>query len=439
MSELRRALTFWQATMFGIGLILGAGIYVVIGRTAAYAGDAVWLSVLVAGLVAFLTGLSYAELAGMYPRASSSYFYVRRAMPGREDLAFLVGWMIFFEAASGAATAAVGFAKYFLELVPQLRGAGGVGVTITSVALIAIMSLVNWWGIRESSALNVAFTLVELSGLVMVVVAGFALGTAAPNYASLPPGGVLDILRGAALIFFAYVGFELMATTSEETVEARVVMPRAILAALGVCGVIYLLVALAVVRLIPGDELAAAEAPLAAAVERAVGTGGWYLLATIALFATSNTVLGFLVSSSRMAYGMSADGMLHRALSAVHPKRRTPHNAVALAGGVAAFEIVAASLSGGAVIDVVAKSSNLGCLIAFIFVNASVVLLRLRRPQAERPFKIPVSVAGVPVAPVLANALCALVILLTFHEAVVWLITLAILGLGAAIRRASKL
>ena len=433
--SLKRALTFWQATMFGIGLILGAGIYVVIGRTAAYAESSVWLSVFIAGLIAFMTGLSYAELSGMYPKASSSYYYIKRAIPHREIIAFLVGWMIFFEAASGAATAAVGFAYYFTELLPSLKFMGRVTTVISALILVALMSTVNWWGIEESSTLNVIFTLIELSGLILVITIGFAYGTLSPNYLSLPSRGFLGILQGSALIFFAYVGFELMATTSEETLKASVVMPRAILAALFTCSMVYLLVSLAVVRLLPWRELAISEAPLALAVERAIGSWGWYVLALIALFATSNTVLGFLVSSSRMAYGMAVDRMLHFKLSEVHQKRGTPHYAVILAGLVAAFEILVAGLTDVKIIDIVAKSSNLGCLIAFIFVNMSVVILRFKEKGIKRPFRIPGELFGVPVMPLLGSIMCFIVIVLTFHELIVWLITLAVLALGMIFKK----
>jgi len=421
--------------MFGIGLILGAGIYVVIGRTALYAENSVWLSVAVAGLIAFMTGLSYAELSGMYPKASSSYYYIKEAMPHRGMIAFLVGWMIFFEAASGAATAAVGFAYYFTELFPYLKFIGRASTVIFSIMLIVIMSIVNWWGIKESSALNVIFTLVELSGLILVILIGFLYGTLSPNYFSLPSKGFLGVLQGSALIFFAYVGFELMATTSEETLKASVVMPKAILAALLVCSSVYLLVSLAVVRLLSWEELALSGAPLAAAVERIMGSWGWYVLALIALFATSNTVLGFLVSSSRMAYGMAADGMLHSKLSRVHYKRGTPHYAVAAAGFVSAFEVAVAGLTNMQIIDIVAKSSNLGCLIAFIFVNSSVVILRLREKSVKRPFKIPGEFFKVPIIPLLGSIMCFIIIVLTFHEPVVWFITLVVLMLGMVFRR----
>ncbi len=436
MSELKRALGLWQATMFGIGLILGAGIYVVIGRTAAYAGPLIWLSVVVAGLIALFTGLSYAELSGLYPKASSSYFYVKRAFDKQEMLAFLVGWMIFFEAASGAATAAVGFSRYFIEIFQLNIFNRNITLILASAVAILIFTYVNYLGIEESSKLNIAFTLVEVSGLIIVIILGALFGRVNPDYVSMPPKGWIGILQGAALIFFAYVGFELMATTSEETIDARRTMPKAIILALTVCGLLYLLVALSVVKLMDWKELAIAGAPLASAVKSVLGSMGWYLLASIALFSTSNTILGFLVSSSRIAYGMSYDGMLNPKLSLVHPRRKTPHYSVILAGFVALFEVVVSGFYEDPikVIDVVAKSSNLGCLIAFIFVNFSVLILRRRYPDAERPFKIPLAPLNIPVTSLIGVLLCALTIVLVFHETLVWAITLAILGLGLAIK-----
>jgi amino acid transporter len=435
MGELKRALNLWQAITFGMGVILGAGIYVVIGRTAALAGPSIWLSVVVAGSVAFFTGLSYAELAGMYPKASSSYYYIRKAIPRRETLAFVVGWMIFFEAASGASTAAVGFTKYFLELfqfpswLPQ-----NLSFILVAITVIIIFSIVNYIGISESSKLNTIFTLIGVSGLILVIIMGFLFGRELPAYFDPPPMGLMGVFNGAALIFFAYVGFELMATTSEETIDAKRTMPKAIIIALAICGSLYILISFAVVKLVPWQRLAVAGAPLADAVGAVLGSSGWYVLATVALFATSNAVLGFLVSSSRIAYGMASDGIIHRKLASIHGVRKTPHNAIILAGMVAVFEIVISSFIGGDfALDIVAKASNLGCLIAFIFINSAVVLLR--KSEVERPFKIPFTILGVPVFPILGALLSVAMIAVAFHEIIVWAITLVILVLGFVVKK----
>ncbi len=430
MSGLKQALSLWQATMFGIGLILGAGIYAVIGRTTEFAGPMIWVSVLLAGLIALLTGLSYAELSGMYPRASSSYFYVKQAFPGKEGLAFLVGWMIFFEAASGAATASIAFAEYLSAL---LNLGSWLLVPISLVSII-LFSVINWLGIEESSKVNVLFTIIEASGLLMVIVLGLILGPVSPNYFTSPPKGWLGILQGAALIFFAYVGFELMATTSEETIDASHTVPKAILSALTLCSVLYALVAIAVVRLLPWEVLATVEAPLAVAAQKVLGASGWLILAFIALFSTSNTILGFLVSSSRIAYGMAYDGMLHKSLAFTDSNRGTPRNTVILAGVIASFEVLVTGIAGGKIIDAVAKASNLGALIAFIFVNIATIVLR-RRENMDRPFKIRGEIKGVLIPPLIGTVLCILIIILAFHEPLVWCMTTAVVIIGLFVRK----
>lgn len=427
MVELKRALGLFEATMLGIGLILGAGIYVVIGRTAEHAMNAIWASILIAGAIAFLTGLSYAELSSLFPRASSSYFYVKKGLR-REILAFLVGWLIFFEAACGASTASVGFSSYFLSLLGIKSKAW---LLIVSLSLIALLSFLNYLGIEESAKLAILFTFFEALGLILIIALGFLFGSQ-PNYFQFPD--FFSLMNGAALIFFAYVGFELMAATSEETKEARKTMPKAIILALLITGVLYLLVGLSVVRLLPWQNLAKSHAPLADAASKVLGQFGWFLIAFIALFATSNTVLGFLVTSSRISYGMAKDGMIWGALGKVG-KRRTPTNAILLAALVASFQVLLAGLSKEtyAVIDVVAKASNLGALVAFIFVNLS--LVALRRNGVRGGFSIPFSLFGFPLLPLIASLLCITTIFISFHEFSVWIGLLSIMVLGLIFRR----
>ena len=450
--SLKKALNLVQATFFGVGLILGAGIYVVIGAVAQYAGNMTWLAVVLSGLIASFTGLSYAELSSMFPYASSSYYYTKEAMPNRKSIAFLVGWLLFFEAASGAATASVGFSSYLLSLLLSFHSLpewldAKLAMIILSTLVVIVFTIVNYIGISESSKVNIIFTLIEAFGLLVIIVIGFIFSRVQPNYFEPTNHGFYGILLGASLFFFAYTGFELMATTAEETIDAKYTMPKAIIAALAVTTTLYLLVALASVRLVPWDHLTGG-APLATAAESVLGVAGWYLLAFIALFSTSNTVLGFLVSSSRISYGMAVDGMLHPKLSYVDKKHRTPLYTILLAMIIAIFEIVVAGyaseitydptsgiLKVSGIISIVASSANLGALIAFIFVNLAVIILRKTRKDLERPFKIPLNIGDIPIAPILGLALSLIVIALTFHDPVVWFITVVVLVVGVLIRR----
>lgn len=443
MSELKRELGLGYATLFGVGLILGAGIYVLVGRAAAIVGDAVWASVAFSGAIAIFTALSYAELSSMYPTAASTYAYVKAAFPEGRLPAFLAGWMLFFGGVAGAATASLGFASYFCRLF-GLSSALEVPV---SLALLALLSLLNWWGIKESATLSMVFTLVEAGGLLLVAVLGLLHPLREPGYLSFNPAAnpIVAVMVGAAIFYFAYTGFEYQPTLSEETVNPERVIPKSIVLAVAATTALYLLVSVSVVRLMSWEELGGSKAPMADAASRA-WPPAFHALMAIALFATTNTVLGFLVSSSRLAYGLAKEGVVWEALARVDKWRRTPHIAVALSGALAAAVILITDYLPSAtgwrlgfggyeyqLIDLVGKTASLAVLLAFLLVNAAVAALRLREPEAVRHFKIPLSVRGVPVLPALADVLIAAFIAVSFADWVVWVSTALTAALGLAI------
>ena len=447
-NELRRALGLGYATLFGVGLILGAGIYVLIGRAAGFAGDAVWLSVAFATFIALTTGLSYAELSSMYPTAASTHTYVEKAFPGKTSLAFIAGWLIFFEAVAGAATASVGFARYFSDLVNLDKS------LIPEIALILVflLSIVNWWGIEESALMTVIFTFIEAGGLLLVSALGFLIPQRAPNYLSFNPSidPLIGVLLGAAVFYFAFTGFELQPTLSEETKKPRKTMPLAIILALTITSLLYLLVAFSVVRLLPWDVLAESNAPLADAAAAAWGDS-YYLLMAIALFSTSNTVLGFLVTGSRLIYGLAEEGIVIKSLSRVDRFRRTPYIAVAFAGVLSALTILIAlvvpEITGIEVrfagieyklIDIVGKTSSLAAILAFIMVNAAVIVLRYTRPEDTRVFKIPLSIGRFPLLPAVSIALILFFIYVSFLDWIIWLSTAILIAIGFALYKGGK-
>lgn len=439
-TSLKRALGLGYTTFFGIGLILGAGIYVLVGRAAAFSGDAIWLSVLFATLIAIITGFSYAELASMYPFASSTHRYVREAFPKHELLAFIAGWLIVFEGISGAATAGIGFARYFVALLnwsPYL-------IPWITVILIILLSILNWYGIEESALLTLLFTFVEAGGLILIVILGFMFGTRNPSYLSISTGfnPLLGVMLGAAVFYFAFTGFELQPTLSEETKDPKRTMPRAIILALLACSALYLLVSLAVVRLLPWNVLAESHAPLADAAKVAWGES-YYLLMAIALFSTTNTVLGFLVSASRLMYGLADENILHRGLAKVDSIRKTPYISVIFTGIVSIlivfitlyFPMVTGwkLIIGGVeykLIDLVGKTASLAALLAFIIVNISVIVLRYTKPDADRGFKIPLSIGKFPVLPLLASILTGLFVITSFLDWIIWVTTLIVILIG---------
>ncbi|MHA1617543.1 MAG: APC family permease [Candidatus Njordarchaeales archaeon] len=448
-TSLKRALGLGYTTFFGVGLILGAGIYVLIGRAAAFVGDAVWVSVLFATLIALTTGLSYAELASMYPFASSTHKYVEEAFPKIPTLAFVAGWLIAFEGIAGAATAAIGFARYFVSLIDSINAPGFPYLTEMMIPWIAIimiilLSVINWWGIEESALLTLIFTIVEAGGLVLVATLGFLLPQREPQYLHIPTGfnPFLAVMLGAAVFYFAFTGFELQPTLSEEAKDPERTVPKAIILALLICSLLYLLVSLAVVKLLPWDVLRDSKAPLADAA-RAAWPGSYLVLMAIALFSTTNTILGFLVSSSRLIYGLASEGVLYKKLSKVDRWRRTPYIAVAVTGIISVLVVLITlyvpMITGWKVvvgnveyelIDLVGKTASLSCLIAFIVVNISVIVLRYTKPNHPRKFRIPLSIKNFPILSAIAALLTLMFILTSFLDWIVWLTTLIVLLIG---------
>lgn len=386
MPVLRRALGLPALTFFGVGQILGAGIYSIIGAAAGEAGEALWLSFLVAALVAFLTGLSYAELATALPEAGAEFVYMREALPGRPWVSTAVGIVIIAAGVGTAATVAIAFAGYLRSFTP-------VPAAVGAAALLAAATALNVAGIRESTWANIVFTVVETAGLIMVI----AFGAGDPHFGEAllvrPHPGVL---AGAALVFFAYLGFEDIANLAEESARPERDVPRAIVLSLAVTTLLYILVGLAAVALIAPEELEASASPLATAVGpgRPVAARA---LGAVALFATANTALITLIVTSRMMFGMARAGDLPPALSRL-TRRGTPWPAafVALAGSLLLLPFGRVAFVGGL--------ASLAALAAFTAVNFSLILLRRRRPDLVRPFRVPGQVRGIPVLPILGMA-----------------------------------
>lgn len=388
-TPLKRTLGLPALTFYGVGQILGAGIYSVIGAAAGEAGPAVWLSFLAAAVVALLTGLSYAELATAYPEAGAEYVYLRAAVPESRWVASSIGMIVVIAGAATAATVALAFAGY-------LRLAADIPMIPVALGVLVFCTALNIIGIRESSWANIAFTLVEGGGLVLVIAAGIGSPRFGEALVAPPHPGVLS---GAALVFFAYLGFEEMANLAEEAMDPARHLPRAILLSLAVTTLLYLMVGLSVVALAAPEQLARSTSPLATAVEQARPRLAG-ILGGIALFATANTALITLIVTSRMVFGMARSSDPPGKLSRVMPRRQTPWVAALAVLGLAALLVPFGDLR------IVAGLSSLGSLCAFAAVNVAVILLRYRRPRLRRPFHVPVRFRGFPILPA-AGALTA--------------------------------
>lgn len=380
MSELRRNLGLGSLTFYGVGLILGAGIYSILGEAAGVAGEALWWSFLLGSFAALLTGLSYAELATMLPLAGAEYVYLREAWPRLAWLAGTLGWVLVVAGMATAATVAMAFAGYaslFVAAPPWL----------IAVVLIAAAVALNVVGVREASWANIVLTLVETAGLVALIVVGARDPNFGQAFLVAPHAGVL---AGAALVFFAYLGFEDIANLAEEAIDPGRNIPRAILISVAVSTLLYVLVAVASVTLLPPEQLAASASPLADAMQvGAPSLAG--ALGGVALFATANTTLIIVTAGSRLLLGMARGGTGPQVLASTIPGRQTPVAAILLAGAGA---LVFLPLGGVGLIGSVASMLSLG---AFASVNAALLRLRFTRPDAERPFRVPLALGRVPI------------------------------------------
>ncbi len=381
---LERALGLPSLTFYGVGIILGAGIYSVIGAAAAQALDALWLSFAIAAGVAFLTALSYAELATSHPRAAAEYTYLRSALPRLPSVALVTALLVALSGAATAATVAIAFAGYlgaFAEVPPLLA----------AWALLGAAAAVNIVGVKQSAWVNIVFTLIEGGGLVLFIVVGAGSERFGAAFASGPHPGVV---AGAALVFFSFLGFENIANLAEEARKPERDLSRAILLSVVISTVLYVLVALAAVALLPAAELGESGAPLAdAARARSPRVAG--ALGGIALFATANTALVSILVASRVVFGVAREGELPRRLASLLPGRETPWLATL------AIAAVAAALAPFGKVGVVASVSSFASLLAFAAVNVSVIALRYREPDQARPFRVPGAVGRFPVLPAL--------------------------------------
>jgi len=396
MAKLKRVLGLFETTMYGVGIILGAGIYVLIGQAAGIAGNAMWISFLAAAVVSVFTGLSFAELSTMFPKESAGYLYTKMAFKS-SALSFLVGWLILFVLVVAAAAVALGFGGYLSAMF-------GVPIIPSALVLIALLTFLNHLGIKDAAWANIMMTVIELFGVLLIIALGFGhFGSV--DYFEMP-AGMGGVMSAAILVFFAYLGFENLVNISEEVKNPRKTMPKAIVYSIAITTIIYILVALSSVSIIPWQQLGLSKAPLAD-VANAAWPGSAALLSGIALFSTTNTVLFLLIACSRMMYGMAREGALHKMFAAVHEARQTP-----------TFSIIVTMLLSMAFVMIgniktVAELTNWGTFMIFISVNASLIALRKTEPKAKRPFRVPFRIGWFPVLPFLGILTC-LVMLASF-------------------------
>ncbi|MBO0796222.1 MAG: amino acid permease, partial [Ktedonobacteraceae bacterium] len=451
--RLRKALGPLDLIVFGIGVIIGTGIFVLTGVAAATkAGPAISLSFVLAGLACGLAALCYAEFASLVPVAGSAYTFSYATLG--EFIAWIIGWDLVLEFLVGASAVSIGWSQYFRTIlqsigiiIPQpLAGGQGAFMDLPAMCIVLILTGILVTGIRLSSRFNLIVTAIKLAVVAFFILFGLFFIKPAhwqpfipPAQAQLSAAGIWDtpllqlmlglpqtifgwygIVAGAATVFFAYIGFDVVATAAEETRHPQRDMPTGIIGSLLVCTILYIAVALVMTGITPYVQLNTA-APMATAFASIGQTWAAGLVSLGAICGLTAVILILMLGQSRVLFAMSRDNLLPRWFSQVHSRFRTPYRITIITGIVVA--LIAAFTS----INAVAELVNIGTLLAFVLVSVGVIVLRRTRPDLRRTFRTPF----VPLLPILSTLICFYLMLglplITWVRFVVWL------GLGVVI------
>jgi len=373
--KLKRTLSLFEVTASGVGIILGAGIYALVGVAASYAGNSLWLSFLIAAIIAAFTGLSYAELSSIFKTDSAEYNYTKKAF--NRKLALIIGLFVVSSGVLTATTVSIGFSNYLNALT-------GLPILVFAGLLIIFLSLLNFTGIKLTTKVTIAATFLEVFGLLVIIVLGIKYwGTV--DLLSFD-FGLKGVLQAAALIFFAYMGFEDIVKLSEETKYPRKNIPKALIFSIVITTVLYILVAISAISIMGHKQLALSNAPLAEAASIPLGQLAFLILAVIALFSTMNTVLLSLVASSRMTYGLAKEQAIPEKLGKVHKKTNTPWIAILLTAIMGLFLLFFKN------IETIANITNITLFVTFGFVNASLLALRYKKDHIKVRFRAPLNI-----------------------------------------------
>lgn len=395
--ELRRSLGLAAVIFYGVGDILGAGIYALIGKIAGIAGPGSWIAFAIALGVALLTALSYAELGSRFPRSGGESYFCQHAFRS-PAIGLLIGWLVLTSGVVSLATVARASTGYLLNLmdvplsVPLQWGC--------MFLFLLTLAAINFWGIEQSSKTNIVCTLVETAGLLLVIVVGLAFLAGQPQTpdavvrpASFHPTWIA-IGQGAAIAYFAFIGFEDMVNVAEEMRSPERDLPIAILVAVAIAGTIYVVVVWIAVVIVPPAQLAESNAPMIAVVNRAAPDIPSWLFTVIALFAVANTALLNFVMASRLLYGMSQQLLVPQWLGIVHHRTNTPTHAII----VVFFAALVLAVSGSLVF--LAGTTSLLLLVVFFSVNVALVTVKFRDGVGPN-FRVP---AAIPIIAAIASA-----------------------------------
>ncbi|MGQ0639517.1 MAG: amino acid permease [Gemmatimonadaceae bacterium] len=449
---LRRSLGPWNLTALGIGSIIGTGIFVFTGVAASqHAGPGLIISMMIAATACAFAGLCYAELAAMIPVSGSAYTYAYATFG--ELIAWIIGWDLILEYALSGATVAIGWSGYFVSFLRTvgvefpaalatapgtvtMDGTAGI-FNLPAALIILLVSGLLTLGIRESANTNTVLVMIKSMVLVLFVVAGVSFinrdnltPLIPPNTGEFGSFGWSGVLRGAAIMFFAYIGFDAVSTAAQEAKRPQRDLPLGILLSLAICTVLYIAVAIVLMGIVPHSRLNVPD-PLAVGIDATGLTWLSPVIKTAALFGLFSTMLVQLLGQSRIFFSMSRDGLLPKAFSRVHPKFRTPHLSTMITGSVMA---VAAGLLP---LTTLGQLVSMGTLLAFVLVCIGIIILRRTAPDLPRPFRTP----WVPIVPLLGALACFVQMLAlplsTWARLLLWLALGMLVYFGYSARRSA--
>ncbi len=415
--SLKRVLGPLNLVTLGVGAIIGTGIFVLTGQAAAqYTGPGIVLSMVLAGFASALAGLCYSEFAATVPIAGSAYTYGYATLG--EFVAWIIGWDLILEYALGAATVAVGWSGHLVSFLHDFVGitvppawaaapctvihAAGCSpeaiLNLPAVLITAAVTVLIVIGIKESANVNTAIVIIKVAVVVIVIIGGIGFVNVANWHPFIPPNtgdfgsyGYSGVLRGAGVIFFAYIGFDAVSVAAQEAKNPQKDMPIGILGSLVVCTVLYILVSGIMVGLVPYKQMLGSAAPMVVAIQAAEkASGGSSLLHVMTMLVELGAIAGLssvmvvmMMAQPRIFYSMANDGLLPPFAKKIHPKFRTPHITSMITG------VVVAVASGVTPIGALGELVSIGTLLAFVIVSIGVIFLRYQRPELERPFRTP--------------------------------------------------
>ncbi|MDQ0229423.1 amino acid permease [Metabacillus malikii] len=427
---LERTLSAFDLTLLGIGAVIGTGIFVLTGVVAAEsAGPALIISFILSGIACALSALCYAEFASTVPISGSVYTYTYATLG--EFFAFLIGWDLMLEYIIAIAAVSTGWSGYFqtllegfgIHLPTILASAPGSGegglVNLPAMIIILIITALLSKGMKESKQVNNIMVVIKLAIIILFIVTG-VFYVKPDNWTPFAPFGFEGIITGAATVFFAYIGFDAVATASEEVKRPQRDLPIGIISSLAICTLLYIAVSLILTGMVPYSQLNVAD-PVTFALQFVGQSSLAGIISVGAITGITTVLLVMMYAQVRVSFAMSRDGLLPKKLSSVHPRLKTPFANTWLTG------VIAAIIAGFIDLTTLAHLVNIGTLAAFMLVSIAVIVLRHTHPSLKRAFKVPF----VPLLPAISAALC--LYLMTSLPAVTWKAFSIWIGIGIII------